>query len=298
MLGLGINRGATHTPWWPENAVMAIDFVSGLAMCNAVMRPWHELVSFARASVKFAPDSQGRWQQFAADAPAITDLGVLLEPAAANLVPYANGLTGWAPSRVNLQEGHPDPVGGSSACRVTITGDDDPVVMQVFSPGALAGRTFTHSIFARLVDAKGMSPGLGLLNYDGALEQVHINAFSIDQSWRRYTFTFTFGSVGGASLTSRLDPFNPQGDTVIPAAAIDVWGWQIEEVGTATSPVFASGPGSSRAADDLKLLLPAGTATLHLQYHGGAVQSLSVGPGSVDVPTDAAGALAKVWALP
>lgn len=87
MLGLAItDQAARQRAWWPEGARFAADFINQRAMSNDVQRPLSDVLTMSRASVKRAKSGTGRWITFAAHQPAITDLGILVEPEATNLI--------------------------------------------------------------------------------------------------------------------------------------------------------------------------------------------------------------------
>lgn len=82
MGGLGLNITNTALrPWWPADAVLAIDFVTGQAMRNRVICPLSEAMRFTRAP-KSARTAPGKWQSFGVNVPAIADLGISIEPNA------------------------------------------------------------------------------------------------------------------------------------------------------------------------------------------------------------------------
>jgi hypothetical protein len=87
MLGLAITGQATRQrAWWPSGARFAADFINRRAMSNGVQLPLSAVLTMSRASVKRAKSSAGYWTTFAANEPAITDLGMLIEPEATNLI--------------------------------------------------------------------------------------------------------------------------------------------------------------------------------------------------------------------
>ncbi|HTO28110.1 MAG TPA: hypothetical protein VL017_05925 [Devosia sp.] len=87
MLGLAItSQAARQRAWWPSGASFAADFINRRAMSNGVQLPLSAVLTVGRASVKRARSSTGYWTIFAPDEPAITDLGMLIEPEATNLI--------------------------------------------------------------------------------------------------------------------------------------------------------------------------------------------------------------------
>lgn len=87
MLGLAITSQATRQrAWWPSGARFAADFINRRAMSNGVQLPLSAVLTMSRASVKRAKTSAGTWTTFAANEPAITDQGMLIEPEATNLI--------------------------------------------------------------------------------------------------------------------------------------------------------------------------------------------------------------------
>ena len=89
MLGTALSLGQAHLAprWWPEGAIFAADFVNNRFMSGGIAIPAASAYSFSRASTKRAQSRDGTWHLFAPDVPAITDRGLLLEPATTNLLP-------------------------------------------------------------------------------------------------------------------------------------------------------------------------------------------------------------------
>src|SRR5690554_5411011 len=90
----------------PARAAYGAAFAAGRFSRAGRNVPAGQAFSVSRASARFAADSIGHWHQFAPDRPAITDLGLSVEPETTNENPNAANL-GAAPSTTEALDGLP-----------------------------------------------------------------------------------------------------------------------------------------------------------------------------------------------
>jgi hypothetical protein len=177
--------------------------------------------------------------------------GLLLEPAATNLIPAAL----QAPTAGNQMNraAATDPSGGNTASRFTMTGTTDPQA-QFVVPTAPSGRTFTKSSYNKYVATYGLAGRALLFDYgqQGA-EAAASTSVTLTPSWTRGIGTRTFpAGMTSTTAVTRIDPFDGTGGTNTPTAgaSIDTAFWMYEEGPVATSYIPA---GQTRAADVLTI---------------------------------------------
>ena len=178
MLGLPLAL-QRNTRWWPDGAMYAADFVNNRYMRGGIAIDRASALTFSRNSPKLAQDSNGIWHHFAANEPAITDRGLLLEPQATNMVPNSS-MTGAALGVVGA--GGALPTGwtreGYDTVTVTALGDEDglpyvelrlqctnstsapryPLIrLMPTAVPALLGETWTASCFFRKIAGQWLS---------------------------------------------------------------------------------------------------------------------------------------------
>ena len=292
MGGLGLS-GAIAAPrsWWPAEATFAIDFVTGLAMRNRVICPLSEAISFTRASARFARTASGRWQSFAAHVPAITDLGISIEPERTNLV-IANtantgaGFVSTGTTRADLAPGD-SPAGDAFGKLVTQgAGGTDALYFGLFNGLITAGSR--HTISASF-------------KYSGAVRYLRVllsdNVSEVSQCWLDLVGkTVSNASVGAAvrlipltddwmhlelttgafaSTTSNaqfgLVAVTGIGSTSRFAGSYKMWGGQVEQGATlGTSPILTSGGPTARAFDNIAFNLVAGPQQVTICFLDGS----------------------------
>jgi hypothetical protein len=294
MLGLAITGQATRQrAWWPSGARFAADFINRRAMSNGVQLPLSAVLTMSRASVKRAKSSAGYWTTFAANEPAITDLGMLIEPEATNLIinntaDSGAGILLTGTTLTALPFGQSPGLDGLAKRVVQGAGASDSVVRSGLS--VTGGATYTWSQSFRY---EGGAPWIRFVFSDNVAHGIQV--------WLNMA-TMTVGTTGifgtavltGHSLTAEADgwhrvamtgsvPNNAVGglavycctanaSTTRQAGQYHSWFPQMEAGGVATSPV-ATGPAvESRAAD---------TVTIDL---GGAASSATIA--AVSLPPD------------
>lgn len=301
MGGLGLS-GASAPPraWWPADATFAVDFVTRLAMRNRVICPLSEAMSFSRASTKFARTASGFWQSFAPNVPAITDLGISIEPERTNLVVAntANGGIGFVSTgttRTDLAFGD-SPAGDAFGKLVTQGGGaTDALYFGLFNGLITAGSRHTVSAsfkysgsvrYLRLLLSDNVSEvsqcWLDLVDktISNASPGATVRLIPLVDNWMHLELTTgafasttsnaQFGVVGviGIGSTSRF------------AGSYKMWGGQVERGAVqATSPILTSGVSAAQAADNVTFKLPTGPqqATIDVASGGPLEQTVPGG---------------------
>lgn len=271
MLGLAITGQATRQrAWWPSGARFAADFAARRAMSNGVQLPLSAVLTLSRASAKRAKTSAGYWTAFAANEPAITDLGMLIEPEATNLIINNTAdsgpgilLTGTTLSA--LPVGQSPGLDGLGKRVVQGGGASDSVVRSGLT--VAGGTTYTWSQSFR---HEGGAPWIRFVFSDNVAHGVHVwlnlatmtvgttgvfgSAVLTSHSltpeadgWHRLTMT---GSVpnnasGGLSAYTCLD----SGVTTRQTGQFHIWLPQMEVGTIATSPIASGAANETRVAD-------------------------------------------------
>src|SRR5690606_18428481 len=89
---------------WPAGAVMALDFGNDRYMREQAIVDRGTVMSFARASSKLARNCAGDLVSFSPDVPAITDMGLSIEPAAMNNMTWSSDFMDalWSPQNCSI----------------------------------------------------------------------------------------------------------------------------------------------------------------------------------------------------
>ncbi|QQR35430.1 hypothetical protein JI749_13855 [Devosia oryziradicis] len=271
MLGLAItSQAARQRAWWPAGARFAADFINRRAMSNGVQLPLSAVLTLSRASVKRAKTSTGHWATFAANEPAITDLGMLIEPEATNLIinntaDSGAGIQLTGTTLTALPFGQSPGLDGF-AKRVTQGGGaSDSVVRSGLNVSGGTTYTWSQSVryeagapWMRFVFSDNVAHGLHIwlnlatmtIGTTGTFGAAVLSGYSLTaeaDGWYRVAMT---GSVpnsavgglsgyvcGGNSITSRQ------------AGQFHVWLQQMETGLAASSPIESSTSAATRAAD-------------------------------------------------
>ncbi len=271
MLGLAItSQAARQRAWWPAGARFAADFINRRAMSNGVQLPLSAVLTLSRASVKRAKTSTGHWATFAANEPAITDLGMLIEPEATNLIinntaDSGAGIQLTGTTMTALPFGQSPGLDGF-AKRVTQGGGaSDSVVRSGLSVSG--GTTYTWSQSVRY---EAGAPWMRFVFSDNVAHGLHI---WLNLATMTIGTTGTFGAavLSGYSLTAEADgwyrvamtgsvPNNAVGGlsgyvcgdsglTTRQSGQFHIWMPQMETGPSATSPVQTAGLAEARQTD-------------------------------------------------
>lgn len=234
-------RTAVAIAGWslPQSSV-DLNFARNAGSCtvNRVLRPCVTLISTSRASTEYAQWADGHWSSFAANTPAITDLGLWSWEARTNVVRYDRDLTNgaWMPTNVTAALDQTGIDGAAnSASSITATASNG-IILQAITLGSSA--RFETAFVKRLVGT-----GTIEMTMDGGSTWT---AISPTTSWSRAsipTQTLANPSVGFRIGTS--------GDSI----AVDFV--QNENGVFATPPILTTGSAATRAADNISLIGPA-----------------------------------------
>lgn len=296
MLGLDVSLRAGAPPWWPPQALFAADFISGRyrKLGNALAAA--EAFAFARSSPKWARRADGHWAQFAAAAPAITDLGLNIEPAGSNLAVGAalSGAvvgvvgsggslpTGWvANGALTTQVVALTTLLGLPAIRLRISGTAIATFYEISLTPAVTAleplTAYSASIFTQCHTET--VPIVELRQGNASDSFVAINALSpaLGPSAQRATLSLvTQATTARGRLRLVLSLTSGQSYTVELTVACP----QLELGAAPTSPLLAD-----RAADALDLNLPAAGLSLLVQHDSGPSSTLAADSALYRLPT-------------
>ena len=292
MLGLALSpmSGNRPAPWWPNGALYAADFTGWRFMRAGQGVPAAEALSFSRASAKLAPDLAGTWLSFAADVPAVTDRGLLLEPARTNAIRNSAGSGALPGTPGTLPTNWTRFVGGGLAASVGTSGMERglPFVdlalsgtsnsangtqISFDSPTGIAaasGQTWTQSIFLSLptgtlanisfirINLIEVAPGGSAL---GTLYGSNIRD-SLTATPQRFSETQTLVQPGTAYVRPVIEI--AYGNAANIAMTLRVAVPQLENAQGPTSPILATGELATRQADIAALELGPGSLNLSI----------------------------------
>ncbi|WP_224702728.1 phage head spike fiber domain-containing protein [Devosia aquimaris] len=303
MLGLALSpvSGNRPAPWWPNGALYAADFTGWRFMRAGQGVPAAEALSFSRASAKLAPDLAGTWLSFAADVPAVTDRGLLLEPARTNAIRNSAGSGALPGTPGTLPTNWTRFVGGGLAASVGTSGMERglPFVdlalsgtsnsangtqISFDSPTGIAaasGQTWTQSIFLSLpagtlanisfirINLIEVAPGGSAL---GTLYGSNIRD-SLTATPQRFSETQTLVQPGTAYVRPVIEI--AYGNAANIAMTLRVAGGQMELGSAATSPILTNGSALTRAEDIMVLTHPLSSFDATAVLDTGATASLA-----------------------
>lgn len=211
-------------------ATDAWDFVNQSYLRAGVVGP--SGITFTRASVGYAEQSDGIWQSFASGIPRITGRGLLIEESRINRALHNRDLTNaaWTATNVTVARNQVGIDGtANSACSLTATADNGTVL-----------QTVTHASTARF-----FSVWVQRLTGTGTVQVTLDNG----ATWTAVTVTSAWTRVGAAQTLA-----NPTVGVrlVTSGDAIAVDFAQLEDGPDATSPIAVAGTAVTRAADNAR----------------------------------------------
>lgn len=299
-LALSPVTGNRPAPWWPPGALYAADFPLGRYMRAGTGVPAAEAISFSRASSKLAPDLAGNFLTFAPDMPAITDRGLLLEPARTNFIRNSAGMGALAGTPGTLPTNWTRFVGGGLTAGVGGTGSERglPYVdltlagtsssangtqISFDSPTgipALGGQTWTQSVFLSL--PAGTLTNINFVRINlieiaaggsalGTLYGTNIRD-SLSATPQRFSETQTLIQPTTAYVRPVIEI--AYGSAAAITLTLRVAGGQMELGSTFTSPIVTTGTIATRADDSLVLAHPAASFDAAAVLDTGSVVSL------------------------
>jgi hypothetical protein len=295
MLGLAITgQAARQRAWWPSGARFAADFINRRAMSNGVQLPLSAVLTLNRASVKRAKTSTGHWTTFAAHEPAITDLGMLVEPEATNLIinntaDSGAGIQLTGSTLTPLPASQSPGLDGFAKRVVQGSGAGDSVVRTGLTVVGGATYTWSQSIrhesgasWLRFVFSDNVAHGIHVwvnlatmtLGTAGIFGSAVLSSYSLTaetDGWHRVAMT---GSVPN-NATGGLAAYGCTANaaTTRQAGQFHAWLPQMEVSSVGTSPIATGATIEARAAD---------LGTLDL---GSTMSSVAIGVASLPTET-------------
>lgn len=290
MTGIAIGTALRLAPaaWWPAGASWAADFIGDRYMLDGTAVPASAAFSFARASTKYAARADGLLVPFAANMPARTDLGLLLEPAATNLCTWSTDYlnAAWVRNGCTATPGQPDPTGGTAASLIqeansgamlrrtanfAVTAGQTYTVSRMLKRGncdwcrLLVGDStaFTNATWAWFNLATGFVGSVGT-NGSGYGYLTHGMTALANGFWQVRLSVVAPGvdlntglmTAGGDGLTTRANVGAGAG----LGSQVVAWNCQIEIGTTPTSTIVTAATASQRRADEMTILGESGDA--------------------------------------
>lgn len=306
-IGITLRGSASgRARWWPADAIYAADFIARRYMINGVEVPAAQAFSFSRASARLAEDALGDYVEFAVNEPAITSLGLSLEPQRSNLnsrLRHSNS-SGWVSNSTATVTPYPGVFANIfNDAGLTASGGSLAARRETPTFEVAAGTTYSCTFWYRAgssgkvklscragSDMSGWSGSLTNLDTKaelaGTVETVHVVVSPSLIHRANFNWSPIFSSSGvrlGIGPNSTLS-----GEDVL------VLGCQIEAYASPTSPISNSGTIVPRESDRLVLMLPNSSQTLNLRYASGVTQ-VAVSSLDMTLPV-AATELAQIWA--
>jgi hypothetical protein len=141
------------------------------------------------------------------------------------------------------------PDGTTTADKIVVGSSIDAGVSQlVATTSALAGKTFTWSVWLWTDASQLPATSWSLFCYDSSFQQIHRLDFDLTAVATRYTFTFTFAAyVTQSSIVARFDSL----DGAASGKYFYAWGAQLEQSSAATDYI----PTTTSAANVVTLTL-------------------------------------------
>ncbi len=287
MLGseLGVAASALRGPSGPP---LSIDFQANLyRRAGRTSATFVGLggTSFSRSGAGLASRADGGLESFAADAPRITDRGLLLEAAATNLAYPSVSPATW-PSVASVTLTAAAAVGVFTApARVASTGNSGGYLATTNGVPYVSGAVYTVQIWygadgnggAIYVNLPGQAyasrsaAGVWFFSGGGAFSEPHDEAVS--GSIRKLTLTLTSPVTGGGRIG--VGPGSP-----VVGEAIVIYGAQVEAGSSSTSLIVTTGASATRGADSASVTVPPGAATYEAIYGDAISATGAVTPGA------------------
>jgi len=315
MIHLGLPLAhARSGRWWPENAVYAADFINNRYMRNGAEIDRASAFSFSRSTPKLAEDSKGVWHHFGIDEPAITDRGLLLEPAATNMVPNptmagavrgvvgAGGAlpTGWTTTNFSpvevLDTGWEDGL-PYITLRLRYTNSTGAVQYPCLIPAmgvpANLGEQWTASAFYKLLAGTWHPNPAAFLNVkESGTTQTYPNTVRPgDMKTRtRLALTWSISRAGMVTMEMRSIMFNASAGDAIDLT-VQICAPMLSREALASSVTLVT----ARATDSMLLDLPDSASQLSVISTSGTT-TVSATPGQTALPLSPTATIRRVYA--
>ena len=290
-----------------SGAPYALSFAEGLYRINGTHVPAASAFSVARSSTKLAQDASGHWWSFANDVAALTNRGLLIEPAATNVLRNASGQGAVAGSPGTFPTHWARFAGGGPVLSVVGTGTELglPYVdirlhgetatssgaaihfEQTTSAAAAAGQEWTGSVFVRLIagslgNLSNLRLNIQEFNGSGAGTYLHYGADvreQVSEYWFRVREMRSL--VSGSTNFVRPSLEIAYAGRVSLDITLRISAPQLELGAIATSPIITNGTSLQRMADVLTISLSGGASyDLDLTYLDKSTTNVIGWPGS------------------
>ena len=296
-----------------SGAAFALSFAEGLYRINGAYVPAASAFAVARSSTKLAQDASGHWWSFANDVAALTNRGLLIEPAATNVLRNASGQGAVAGSPGTFPTHWARFAGGGPVLSVVGTGTELglPYVdirlhgetttssgaaihfEQTTSAAAAAGQNWTGSVFVRLIDGSlsnlsNLRLNIQELDGSGAGTYLHYGV-DVRELVSAYPLRLTESKAltAGATAFTRSSLEVAYGGNVMADVTLRISCPQLEVGSAATSPILTTGTPEMRYADSIQFQFPAGPIVADVCYSDGSTETWETpeGTNSVDPMT-------------
>jgi hypothetical protein len=309
MLGLGLGTGRSQAvQWWPAAADFAADFIARRYRLGGNAIPAADAYAFSRTGKKWARRADGSWAECDTNVPAITDLGLSIEPAGTNLAtPGPSGAavgtigaggslpTGWvANGALATQIVSLGTLLGLPAVRLRISGTAASTFYEIgFTPSMMgldASKPYAASIFAQCHTE--VVPLVELRQGNSSDSFVAVNSLSpaLSATARRSELNLTTQATTARGKL-RLALNLTIGTSYLVEVTIACP--QLETGAAPSSPLLAA-----RSADEFDLHLPEGAHDLDCVLDNGSSTSLSASETPYRLPTTIARPIRSIAAEP
>lgn len=260
--------------------------------------------------------------RFTYDQNTLAALGILIEPAATNLLLYSQSQqTGWAVTASTLANNATvAPDGTSTAASMTDTAVSGGHLANAINVTPTASTTYTYSIWLKKgvnryaavqVAGGGLAASIYVsIDFDtaGALSTglgspISTSVTAYPSGWYRVAVTFATTTTGGVTCSvygAGGPAYANRVYTGVPGIAAYLWGAQLETGAVATSYIVTTTATVTRSADVLVLPgssvgLPNGTYTIRYTFDNASTQDVptTISGGTWTVPTNLNRAIIK-----
>lgn len=253
-IGLSLEQRANVQKWWEDGVVFEGDFVKNRYMASGSEISKTTFLDTTRASIAYAENQNGAFTAFAANQPRITDKGILIEPSATNIAPYAEPYQDISPYGAAYNGATRIDINWlglfTKAVQMASDGSND-----VFAHQNITYATGLHrvTLYVRASDGTALTPASDAVSgdfqvYVGGETITNIAQKLVDPTLGIYKINLTVDiAAAGAFYTGILQNSGQAG------ATLEWTGLQIETGEIATSPILTAGAIATRAADQINM---------------------------------------------
>lgn len=289
-------QGATAIPSFvPAGSLAFADFVADRAWWNGLVVPSASPLTTSRASIGF---DLAATQPFAANTPRRTPAGLLVEPAATNLLLRSQDRSsGWTFTQAASASSAIAAPSGTFDTVIEQSGSSYHRVYQTFNAAA-ATYAGTFILKRKDFDWVFLALDTSYANVNlatGAVGASAGGAVTVKPSFNgayEVTMMATIAAGAGRALQVITSRTGNGTSTAAPTYAGDgvsgfyLWGVQVEQGAAGTSYIPTTTAAATRSADAISLTLPPGTGHLELAYDTGSTTTVVAGAGSFTIPAN------------